>query len=96
MAYIGRSKQWTTRLHLILQLAVCFVLTTSVTVTDIQGDSFISPLVGQSVSNVTGIVTAKVFFLSSLLVSTLTVLLRALMGFGSRALKSVMIVSRTA
>ena len=72
------------------------MLTTSVTVTDIQGDSFISPLVGQSVSNVTGIVTAKVFFLSSLLVSTLTVLLRALMGFGSRALKSVMIVSRTA
>ena len=38
-----------------LQELVC-----AVTITDIQGASFLSPLRGQSVQNLTGIVTAKV------------------------------------
>ena len=41
-------------------LAACFSVVSSVTVTDIQGPAFRSPLEGQTVNNLTGIVTAKV------------------------------------
>lgn len=45
-------------------LAACFSLVSSVSVTDIQGSSFLSPLNGQHVSNLTGLVTAKVHVVS--------------------------------
>ena len=44
-----------------LALAACIAtVARSVSVTDIQGPAFLSPLVGQTVANVTGVVTAKV------------------------------------
>ena len=44
--------------------AVLFPLVYSTSITDIQGPAFRSPLEGQTVTGVTGIVTAKVRILS--------------------------------
>ncbi|KAI5116998.1 hypothetical protein M0805_002667 [Coniferiporia weirii] len=44
---------------LLLAIAACVALVEAVAVTDIQGNAFVSPLKGESVKNVTGIVTAK-------------------------------------
>ena len=43
-------------------LAALQQLACAVSITDIQGASFLSPLLGQKVHNLTGIVTAKVRF----------------------------------
>ena len=48
-----------------VRLALVVPLVASVSITDIQGPAFQSPLAGQSVQNVTGIVTAKVRLLHS-------------------------------
>ena len=44
----------------LLSLTALAVSVSAVSITEIQGTSFISPFNGKSVSNVTGIVTAKV------------------------------------
>ena len=46
-------------------LAALLQLGCAVTVTDIQGASWLSPLQGQTVHNLSGIVTAKVRFKAS-------------------------------
>ncbi|KAH9480454.1 hypothetical protein JR316_0007054 [Psilocybe cubensis] len=47
------------RLYALLLLTSCLSAVSSVSVTDIQGSSYLSPLNGQTVQNVTGVVTAK-------------------------------------
>ncbi|KAG6866287.1 hypothetical protein C0991_006383 [Blastosporella zonata] len=46
-------------LQLLGFVATCISVASSTTIADIQGNSFLSPLNGQTVSNVTGVVTAK-------------------------------------
>jgi len=48
------------RLHSFLVAATCFSAISGTTISDIQGYRYLSPLAGQSVQNITGIVTAKV------------------------------------
>jgi len=48
------------RLHSFLVAATWFSAISGTTISDIQGDRYLSPLSGQSVQNITGIVTAKV------------------------------------
>ncbi|KDR77188.1 hypothetical protein GALMADRAFT_225318 [Galerina marginata CBS 339.88] len=47
------------RLYALVLLASYFSIVSSVSITDIQGPAFLSPLVGQTVQNLTGLVTAK-------------------------------------
>lgn len=70
-------------------LAACFSdLISPVSVTDIQGPAFLSPLSGKAVSNLSGLVTAKVCLQSKALTvrSQLNITIRARRDFGSQAI----------